>query len=137
IRGTFDHRDLNRRGAPTWRVIDVDGDGVISADERAHAAARLAGRDNDDDEILLASDLNPRLSVLDPEMMNDRRRRGPDAARLLGPHADWSAVQLSLEQEYGGGRTLKPDSFPLTPELFAQLDKNKDGRIRRDEFAGL
>jgi Ca2+-binding EF-hand superfamily protein len=137
IRGTFDHRDLNRRGAPTWRVIDADGDGAISPDERAHAAARLSGRDNDDDEILLASDLNPRLSVLDPEMMTDRRRRGPDAARLLGPHADWSAIQMSLEQEYGGGRTLRPDSFALTPELFAQLDKNKDGRIRREEFIAL
>jgi Ca2+-binding EF-hand superfamily protein len=137
IRGTFDHRDINRRGAPTWRVIDADGDGAISADERVHAAARLAGRDNDDDEILLASDLNPRLSVLDPEMMTDRRRRGPDAARLLGLHADWNAIQMSLEQEYGGGRTLKPDSFPLTPELFALLDKNKDGRIRRDEFVAL
>jgi Ca2+-binding EF-hand superfamily protein len=138
IRGTLNHRDLNRRGAPTWRVIDVDENGIISADERAAAAARLAGRDNDDDEILLVSDLNPRLQSADPEMMmNERRRRGPDAVRLLGPHADWNTVQRTLEQEYGGGRTLSPDSFPLTPELFAQLDKNHDGRIRRDEFPAL
>jgi len=32
---------------------------------------------------------------------------------------------------------LRPDSFPLTPELFAQLDKNKDGRIKREEFSVL
>ena len=54
--------------------------------------------------------------------MTERRRRGPDAARLLGPHADWGNVQLSLEHDYGGGRFLQADSFPLTPELFAQLD---------------
>jgi Ca2+-binding EF-hand superfamily protein len=46
-------------------------------------------------------------------------------------------VQLALEQTYGGSRILRPDSFPLTPELFTQLDKNGDGRVRRDEFAAL
>jgi Ca2+-binding EF-hand superfamily protein len=138
IRGTLNHRDLNRRGAATWRVLDADDDGVISAEERAAAAARLASRDTDDDEILLPSDLNPRLQTPDPEMMQaERRRRGPDAARLLGPHADWATVQRSLEQEYGGGRSLRADSFPLTPELFASLDKNKDGRVGRDEIREL
>jgi len=137
IRGTLDHRDLNRRGAATFRVIDADEDGAISAEERAAAALLLAGRDGDDDEILLASDLNPRLQTPDPEMMAERRRRGPDAARLLGPHADWGGIQRILELEYGGGRTLTAESFPLTPELFAQLDKNKDGRIRREEFSAL
>ena len=32
---------------------------------------------------------------------------------------------------------MRADCFPLTPELFAQLDKNKDGRIGRDEFPTL
>jgi hypothetical protein len=137
IRGTLDHRDQNRRGAPTWRVIDADEDGIITATERAVSPARLASRDNDDDEILLVSDLNPRLQAADPEMMADRRRRGPDAARLLGPHADWSNVLRVLEQTYGGDRVLRPDSFPLTPELFTQLDKNNDGRIKRDEIVLL
>ncbi len=56
---------------------------------------------------------------------------------MLGAHADWPSVQRLLEQEYGGARGLKADSFPLTPELFGQLDKNKDGRVRRDEFEAL
>jgi Ca2+-binding EF-hand superfamily protein len=137
IRGTLDHRDLNRRGSATWRVIDADDNGVISADEMKAAPGRLAAHDTDDDEILLVSDLSPRLAIPDPEMMNERRRRGPEAARLLGAHADWPSVQRLLEQEYGGARGLKPDSFPLTPELFGQLDKNKDGRVRRDEFEAL
>jgi Ca2+-binding EF-hand superfamily protein len=137
IRGTFDFRDRNRRGAPTWQVIDADDDGVISPQERQLAAALLASRDNDDDEIVLPSDLNPRLQTPDQDMMEQRRRRGPDAARLLGAHADWGNVQLAMEHEYGGGRFLQGDSFPLTPELFTLLDQNKDGRIKRDEFRAL
>jgi hypothetical protein len=137
IRGTLDYRDLNRRAAPTWRVIDADEDGVISAAERLAAPAALAGRDSDDDEIVVAADLNPRLQSLDPDMMMERRRRGPDAARLLGGHADWTAVLTALEQHYGGRRGLRPDSFPLAPELFNQLDQNRDGRVRRDELAVL
>lgn len=137
IRGTADNRSLNRRGAPTWQVIDADGDGAISAAERAAAALRLASRDTDDDEILLPADLNPRLAAMEMGMVTQRRRRGPDAARLLGPHADWGAVRLALENQYGGSRSLRPDCFPLTPELFGQLDANGDERLTRDEFPAL
>lgn len=137
IRGSFDYRDRNRRAAPAWQVLDTDDDGAISAEERRQAAAVLASRDSDDDEIVNAADLNPRLQTPDPEMMADRRRRGPTAAYLLGEHADWGNLQIALEQEYGGGRFLREDSFPLTPELFVLLDANKDGRLRRDELRGL
>src|SRR5262245_4266609 len=58
VRGTLDHGDMNRRAAPTWRAIDANESGTISADERARAAALLASRDTDDDEILLVSELN-------------------------------------------------------------------------------
>lgn len=135
IRGTLNHRGSNRHGSNTWRVIDADGSGIIDTDERRGAAVRLAGRDNDDDEIVTAADLNPRLQVPDPEMMmNDRRRRGPDASRLLGEHADWSSVQRALEQEYGGGRFLRPDNSPFPLETFQKLDANHDGRLLRAEY---
>jgi len=137
VRGTFDYRDVNRRGSPTWRLLDTDDDGVLSAGERAAAAARLASRDADDDEILLPGDLAPQRDVLAADDAAERRRRGPPAVRLLGPHADWSAVQLALEQTFSGVRSLRADSFPLFPELFAQLDANGDGRLRREEFPRL
>jgi Ca2+-binding EF-hand superfamily protein len=137
LRGTLNYRDLNRRGSATWRIMDADGDGSISAAERITIGTRLASRDNDDDEIVVASDLNPRLEMTGMPMLADRRRRGPDAARLLGPHADWNAVQQSLEQEYGGGRFLRTGAFPTSPELFAALDANHDGRLRREEYSGL
>ena len=79
------------------------------------AAALLASRDSDDDEILLASDLNPRLQTArsgnDGRAPPPRSRCGPPAraACRLGHRA------TGLEQEYGGGRLLRADSFPLTP----------------------
>jgi len=138
IRGNVDYRGTSARAAPTWQVIDADGDGAISAAERAAAAAELIARDTNDDEILRSGDLNPRLLTADPEMMSERRRAGPDpAARLLGPYADWSDVQRSLEQRYAGSSLLREGCFPLTPDLFAQLDANKDGRLGRGEFEKL
>jgi Ca2+-binding EF-hand superfamily protein len=137
VRGTSDYQHLNRRGAATWQCLDTDRDGTISAEERAAAATLLASRDMDDDEILVPADLNPRLAVMDPAMSNQRRRRGPDAVRLLGPHADWGSIRLSLENQYGGGRYLREDSFPLAPELFSQLDADGNGRLLRDEFSKL
>jgi Ca2+-binding EF-hand superfamily protein len=137
IRGTLDHRDVNRRAAPTWRAIDIDENGLISADERSRAAALLGARDNDDDEILLVNELNPLLQTPDREMMDQRPRRGPDAARLLGPHADWSTVQRALESEYAGGRALREENFSHMPDLFKYLDANHDGRLAKAEFQRL
>jgi Ca2+-binding EF-hand superfamily protein len=136
VRGTADYRHGRGRGSPLWRLLDADDDGSISADERAAASSRMATRDTDDDEILLAGDLNPRVQ-LDPGMMNERRRVGPTIIRLLGTFTNWDAVRLSMEEHYAGGGYLQSDSFPLTPELFPQLDANQDGRLVKAEYVGL
>jgi Ca2+-binding EF-hand superfamily protein len=134
VRGTADYRHANRRSAPLWQAIDADDDGALSTDELAAAPGKLLGRDTDDDEILVAAELNPQ-EPLDPGMRMQRQRRGPDMVRLLGSHADWDAVRLALEEEFGS--PLAADSFPLTPELFAGLDANKDGRLQKAELANF
>ena len=137
IRGTADFQGRNPRSAPTWQAIDTDGDGEISAAERAAAAGRLMARDSNDDEILTTAELNPRTLAVDSDMVSERRRRGEEAARLLGPYADWSAVQFALERQYGGKGALTKGCFPLTPELFAALDANHDDRLQRGEYLAL
>jgi Ca2+-binding EF-hand superfamily protein len=57
--------------------------------------------------------------------------------RLLGPRADWDSVKGSLESVYAGDQYVRADSFPLTPELFMQLDKNKDGKLVKAEYPAL
>lgn len=136
VRGTFDHQGQNRRAAATWQAVDADDDGQISAAEMQAAGVRLGSRDLDEDEILLAAELNPRMETPGMERQMNRRR-GADAIRLLGEQADWGSVQLALEQTYGGSRSLRPDSFPQAPALFASLDKNANGRLDRGEFSHL
>jgi Ca2+-binding EF-hand superfamily protein len=136
VRGTADFRHASGRGSPLWRLLDADEDGVISADERDAAPGRMFTRDTDDDEILLPGDVNTRVP-LDPGMVAERRRVGPTIVRLLGSFTNWDAVRLSLEEQYAGGGYLQADSFPLTPDLFTQLDANGDGKLLKAEFAKL
>jgi Ca2+-binding EF-hand superfamily protein len=136
VRGTADHRVSAGRESPLWQLLDSDGDGALSEEELAEAEPRLWSRDSDDDEILSAAELAAPPSVM-PGMAAPRRRRGPDAVKLLGPHADWDSVRFELERAYAGARSLKPDSLPRHPELFALLDENGDGRLVKTEFPRL
>jgi Ca2+-binding EF-hand superfamily protein len=136
IRGTADYRHSSRN-SPTWEVLDADGDGVLASDEIAGAALRLRSRDTDDDEALVPADFSTRLSAMTGRMERPRRRRGIDAAKLLGEHANWDSVRLSLEEIYAFGGRLTADCFPLAPDLFSALDANGDGVLGRGEFQRL
>ena len=135
VRGLADFRRTGR-DSPLWTLIDADEDGAITADERSASPGRLLSRDTDDDEIVLPGDVSPRMPS-DPGMMTTRRRGSEVVVRLLGPHADWDSVKGSLEGAYAGNRYIRADSFPLTPELFTQLDANGDGRLVKNEYAAL
>jgi Ca2+-binding EF-hand superfamily protein len=135
VRGLADFRRTGR-DSPLWTLIDADDDGLIPAAERAAAPGRLLSRDSDDDEIVLPGDVSARLPA-DRGMMTTRRRGSEVVVRLLGPYADWDSVKGALESAYAGSRSIRADSFPLTPELFTQLDANGDGRVLKNEFAAL
>jgi Ca2+-binding EF-hand superfamily protein len=138
IRGTLDHRGSNRNLATFWQILDQNRDGIIDPDERNAAAARLAAKDSDDDEIVTASEMKPTRESADPQMMlADRRRRGPDAAKLLGEHADWASIQQALEQAYAGGGKLRGESAAFLSSLFDELDANHDGRLVQSEVKRL
>ena len=130
--------DLNRRGSPTWRIIDEDEDGIISAAERAAAPHRLAGRDSDDDEIVLASDLNPRLLSPDRDMaMYERRRRGPEAARMLGSHADWVAVLSRSNNITAAAAACGPIAFRWRRSCLPSSTRTATAASSREELAML
>lgn len=136
LRGTADYRHSSR-AAPTWEVLDADDDGRLTSDEIASAPRRLRSRDTDDDETLVPADFSARLSAATGQMEQPRRRRGTDAAKLLGEHANWDSIRLSLEEVYALGGRLRADCFPLAPDLFAALDANGDGALGRGEFQRL
>jgi Ca2+-binding EF-hand superfamily protein len=71
------------------------------------------------------------------EMPVSRRSRGPDAARALGDGVKWDMVRVALDEQYALGGQLSPQSFPLLPGLFAELDADGSGRITRQEYEQL
>jgi Ca2+-binding EF-hand superfamily protein len=66
-----------------------------------------------------------------------RRLRGPDANRLLGPHAAWDRIQMDMEKIYALGGRLEADDLPLVPELMALLDTDGNARISAKEYPRL
>jgi Ca2+-binding EF-hand superfamily protein len=136
IRGMVDNSPSALRDAPLWRLLDVDDDGRLSAEEVATSPQRLRSRDADDDEILISAELQP-VSAAMPGAMPARRRGGREGARLLGHHAQWDAVRTTLEEQYALGAALKAEHFTLAPKLFAHLDADGDGRVRKKEFERL
>jgi len=137
IRGMIDDSPSGRRESPLWQLLDVDGNSRLSADEIAAAPDRLQARDADDDEILATAELMPPSTAMLGAMPQTRRRGGREAARLLGPQAQWDNVRTALEERYALGGNLGAEDFPLSPKLFALLDENGDGRIRRREIERL
>lgn len=135
LRGATDWRDLNLRDSPTWEVLDTDRDGVLSADELVACASRMRSRDQDDDDLLYAADFqtNAQGGMDAPR----RRLRGPDANRLLGPHAAWDRIQMDMEKIYALGGRLKRDDLPLVPELMSLLDADGNGGISAKEYPRL
>jgi Ca2+-binding EF-hand superfamily protein len=138
IRGTADLREVGARETPLWQLLQSDDDPAsLSRQELATAAGRLRSRDVDDDDVLLPGDLADSAPLMPGEMPTRNRRRGPDAAKLLGDYAAWDMIAVNLDEQYALGGRLSPASFPLLPQLFGQLDANGDGRIVRQEYQNL
>ena len=138
IRGTADVRELGARETPLWQLLQSDDDqATLSRQELAAAAGRLRSRDVDDDDVLLPGDLMETAPLMPFEAPTRNRRRGPDAANLLGDFSRWDMIAVNLDEQYALGGRLSPASFPLLPQLFQQLDANGDGRIVRKEYENL
>lgn len=138
MRGTADFRDSNRFDSPLWNLLNTDEERrTISAAEMQAAPARLRSRDGDDDDVLQAGDFAVAPPTQPGEAPARRRVRGPDAARLLGTHANWDLIRVELDEEYALGGQLSPANFPLTPDLFSLLDADKSGRLSKQEYLHL
>jgi Ca2+-binding EF-hand superfamily protein len=131
------YRGYNQFDSPTLRLLDVNGDGRLDADEIAAAAVRLRSRDADTDDILLPADLADAALDTTPGQMPGRRRAAPDAAYAIDGQTQWEAILYSLGELYAYGGGLDADSFPARPGLFKKLDANADGAVDRDELRRL
>jgi Ca2+-binding EF-hand superfamily protein len=149
MRSSNEYRSSNRTRSPTRLLLDTDRegirDGAITPEQMDAAPAKLLNRDADDDEVVILAELKNSIDDLDAPtaMMSGRRRTNqPDTAIwLTNPSIDlarrWGLVQFLLEELYSFGGDLHADDWPLTPELFRQMDTNGDGTFQRSELAKL
>jgi Ca2+-binding EF-hand superfamily protein len=122
-----------------WLLIDTDEDRVLSSEELAAAAARLKARDADDNDLLEPSELSP-----SPAAQVEIERpaagsvyHGPPRVVQLGPRGRWDSLVSALVETYQEDERIVVARYPLAVPLLAAVDKNKDGKIDRDEVRGL
>ncbi|MBI2481149.1 MAG: hypothetical protein HYV60_21685, partial [Planctomycetia bacterium] len=137
LRSSNEFRGDNRTRSPVRRLVDADHDGAITVEEMQATPHRMFERDADDDEILLLADFKDTLEQEQPPMSNQRRVNAPDTAILIGERTRWGYVSYALQETYAYGERIRADDMPLTPELVALLDENKNTLIDANEVSGL
>jgi Ca2+-binding EF-hand superfamily protein len=145
LRSSNEYRTSNRSRSHTRILLDKNHDGAITAEEMDAAPGMLLNRDADDDEVVgLAEIKNSIDDMAAPAMMMSTRRRTnePDTAIwLTNPSIDlakrWGVVQFLLQELYSYGEAISESDWPLTADLYRQLDANSDGSLQRTELNKL
>lgn len=120
-------------------LLDRDESKSLDVQERSAALTRLKSRDADDNDALEAAEITGELPSSMVRLAVDRPSTAvPPDAILLGPTAMQAAVFTALRQKYKNAHgVLVAESFPLFPELFAALDRDRDGTVELTEVLGL
>jgi Ca2+-binding EF-hand superfamily protein len=120
-------------------LLDVDGNGEISADELAGAADRLKSRDANDDDIVDAMEISGNIYGNRGVQVRSGGRAvvQTSPAHLLGPAADLVAVYESMKQKYAKQGKITAESLPAAAELLKSLDLNENGEFDPGETIGL
>jgi hypothetical protein len=126
--GDRPHRGPGGPGGPGHRVmplvvaLDVNKDHVIDANEIAGASAALAKLDKNGDGQLTKDELHPARPADAPEPPAD------------APKRPVSPLFAALDTD--GDGIISATELANAPASLAKLDKNGDGKLTPDEFAG-
>ncbi len=128
--------------APTWQLLDGDGDAVLSADELTTAPAALAACDMDDDGVITAAEIAEALAIArgdEPSETSEMYTSAPDYAQAqpLARSTDWDLLLYAFDEEYLVGGRVAVGEAPLMIALFTQLDSNASGRLLSSELRHL
>jgi Ca2+-binding EF-hand superfamily protein len=118
--------------APTWRLIDTNGDQVISADEMHAAPGRLLSRDERDDDLLTTGEIAPSVEPLEP---GRRPIELPQTAlvRLLSADTKWDELPGIFRAAYPRAQKSMAVGAQRAVELLKKLDRNSDGYLSEEE----
>lgn len=116
--------------SPSMRILDADGDGVVSAAEIQQAAARFAKLDADGDGKLTEAEFRPAFG-------GPRREGGGPGGGPGGPGgaSPEETVSMLLQFDKNGDGMLQKNEVPERMQgIFARGDANQDGVLTRDEL---
>ncbi len=119
-----------------WRLADADGNGELDRNELARLTSSvLAEWDIDGNGLLDEQDTFDSMPfpVSADELLSEMET---DAISLDAVVIDWNRVLYRMEDRYGLGQPLRPNSWH-DQELFAELDDNRDSTIDEREVRAL
>ncbi len=133
-----------------FRLLDKNRDGKLSKETLAQAEKILRAYDANDDELVSAAELNiangTAVAALDADggemMMGRKNPRVEPSAFFLVPPGDPSA-RLNFAQKVvayydkDGNGSLSRKEIDLPPDVFKELDLNKDGELSTIEIMRL
>ncbi len=135
-----------RRGDTTQadvrKLLDTDGDGLLSDTEIAAAPERLKTRDADDNDLLYPNEISGTAGATGNRAVRTAAGRvatpRSQVSVLLGPATQAAPLFAAITQKYGdsAGNVLA-DSFSSFSGLFESLDGNKDGKLQQGEVLTL
>jgi Ca2+-binding EF-hand superfamily protein len=114
------------------RILDINGDGMLSKDEIAAASESLRKLDRDNDGAISQRELMEVLPMqagqpnTPPAARRPDGNQRPDAARLLD--------RLRSMDTDGDGKWSESELPPFLKQQFARLDTNKDSFVDADEL---
>ncbi|MEQ8788341.1 MAG: hypothetical protein RIC55_18675 [Pirellulaceae bacterium] len=121
-------------------LLDTNDDQALSKEELAVAAARLASRDANDDELVEAAEVMGVANGYGRGVQVLNRGGGArvanQVAHLLGPNANLVDLHETLKRRYGLEGEIVQSGLSLDDARFAKLDRNKNGYVEPGEAIG-
>lgn len=109
------------------RLLDTDGDRVLSLAEIEQAPAQLRLADANDDERLTADELGPPSMGMPQAAMSSAMGDAVVAASILDEDTDWGVIHYELDERYLMHGQFRNEQLPLFPELSKKLDADGNG----------
>jgi Ca2+-binding EF-hand superfamily protein len=125
-------RSENTDEATVFSQLDIDQDGILSAEELSLSSARLTKLDLNGDFIISAAEVRP--VEADPQAFMRQRNQNVDDAFIFMNPDDERGSAAAILRRYSFSNTIVPDDWRERSDLFAFLDVDQDRELLAKEL---